>query len=92
MINLKTELRQIQPYFIEKELLSMLYFKENRKDVEYWIMFYCFIRGLSNEAIGVRLGYSKQYIGRLSNQILHRNKAIIEDFIDKHAKHKINCL
>lgn len=81
MTNLKTELKGIQPYFIEKELLPKLYFKEDNNNTEYWIFFYTYIRGLSGLAIGIRLGYSKQHIYKKLDKIINRNRTLITQFI-----------
>ena len=82
MRNLRTELKNSQPYFIERDLIDKLYFKEDEKNSEYWIFFYSFIRGLSDEAIGIRLGnYDRYQIYRRTIKILETNKCLIEEFL-----------
>lgn len=59
MNEIRLKLKKCQPYFIEHDLLPKIYFKEDKNNTEYWIFFYSFIRRLSDEAIGARLGYSR---------------------------------
>lgn len=80
----RIKLKHCQPYFIEHELLPLMYFKESENNTEYWIFFYSFIRRLSDEAIGVRLGYSRQHILNLTKKILKANKTMVLDFIEKY--------
>lgn len=92
--DVRARLKKCQPYFIEKELLPNLYFKEedcdlldnygNKRDVEYWIIKYVFIRNLSDEAVGIRLGYDRQQIYRRTLKIIERNLNFIENFLQKH--------
>ena len=81
MLNLRSKLKGCQPYFIEKDLLPTLYFKEDENDTEYWIFKYCFITRLSDLAIGVRLGYSRQQIYNKTQSIISANKTLIENFL-----------
>ena len=81
MKKLKNRLKKCQPYFIEKDLLPKLYFKEEMGDKEYWIFKYSFIRRLSDVSIGVRLGYTSQNIHYLTKNILKANESIIEEFL-----------
>ena len=84
MNEIRIKLKKCEPYFIEHELLPQLYFKEDDKNTEYWIFYYSFIRRLSNEAIGARLGYSRQYILVLTKNILKANSTLILNFLSKH--------
>lgn len=86
MENLRNKLKDCQPYFIEKELLPNLYFKEDENDTEYWIFKYSFITRLSTLATGVRLGYSRQHILVKLKKIIKANKALIEDFLQRHSE------
>lgn len=86
MENLRNKLKDCQPYFIEKELLPSLYFKEDENDTEYWIFKYSFITRLSTLAIGVRLGYSRQHILVKLKQIIKANKSLIEKFLQEYSK------
>ena len=78
---IKNKLKKCQPYFIEKDLLPQLYFKEDIEEKEYWVFKYAFIRRLSDVSIGVRLGYTKQNIHYIIKNILQANYSIIENFI-----------
>lgn len=92
--DIRTRLKKCQPYFIEKELLPNLYFKEeecdildangNKRDIEYWIIKYSFLRRLSDEAIGIRLGFDRHQIYRRTIKIIERNLNFIENFLQKH--------
>ena len=85
MNNLKYKLKRCQPYFIEKELIPNLYFKEDEKELQYWIFFYSFIRKLSDEAISIRLGtYGRNSVNKKLLYIIHTNEYLITDFISKH--------
>ena len=95
--DIRARLKKCQPYFIEKELLPNLYFKEeecdkllddngNKRDVEYWIVKYAFMRKLSDEAIGIRLGFESLTIYRRTLKFIERNLAIIEEFLARHDK------
>lgn len=95
-IELKRALAKCQPYFIEKELLPRMYFREemneritdcygNKKDVEYWIFYYTFIRKLTQTCIGVRLNYTQQYIFQRLMEIMKNNSFLIENFLDKYV-------
>lgn len=94
--DIRARLKKCQPYFIEKELLPNLYFKEeecdllddygNKRDVEYWIVKYAFMRKLSDEAIGMRLGFESLAIYRRTLKLIERNLAIIEEFLARHDK------
>lgn len=82
MKEIRTKLKQTQPYFIERDLLPKLYFKEDDNDTEYWIFKYSFIRHLSDLSIGIRLGYSRQHILRLTYKIIKNNHALITEFLN----------
>lgn len=95
-IELKRALAKCQPYFIEKELLPRMYFREemneritdcygNKKDVEYWIFYYTFIRRLTQTCIGVRLDFSQQNIHKRLMSILKANSFLIENFLKSYA-------
>lgn len=86
MNEIRFRLKGCQPYFIEHELLPKLYFKENEKNTEYWIFYYAFIRGLSDEAIGIRLGYSRQHILKLTKNILEANLFLVLEFLKTQEK------
>lgn len=79
--NIRRSLRECEPYFIEYNLLPRLYLKEDEEKTEYWIFFYYFIRRLSYQAIGVRLGYTYNTVYYKLINILKTNKTIIEEFI-----------
>ena len=89
--DIRARLKKCQPYFIEKELLPNLYFKEeesdlidengNKRDVEYWIVKYAFMKKLSDEAIGVRLGFEGITIYKRTLKLIERNLAVIENFL-----------
>lgn len=78
---IKNKLKKCQPYFIEKDLLPKLYFKEDIEEKEYWTFKYAFIRRLTDVSIGVRLGYTKQNIHYIIKNILQANYTLIDDFI-----------
>jgi len=88
---IRNKLKKCQPYFVEKELLPLMYFKEDknelidnnqeRKETEYWIFYYSFIRKLTDEAIGVRLGYTQQGINKRALAIIGANFSLIEKFL-----------
>lgn len=78
---IRNKLKKCQSYFIEKDLLPQLYFKEDIEEKEYWVFKYAFIRRLSDVSIGVRLGYTKQNIHYIIKKILQANYSIIENFI-----------
>lgn len=78
---LKNRLKKCQPYFIEKDLLPNMYFREEVEEKEYWTFKYAFIRKLTYESIGVRLGYTKQNIHYIITNILKSNYAIIQEFL-----------
>lgn len=82
MNEIRKQLKNCQPYFIEHELLPKIYFKEDNNKTEYWIFFYSFIRRLSDEAIGIRLGYDSSTIYRKTFKIIKNNLRIITDFLD----------
>lgn len=92
--DIRTKLKKCQPYFIEKELLPNLYFKEEdcdlvdeygrKREVERWIMFYSLIRKLSDKAIGIRLGFEGNTIYKRTLKIIERNLNVIEDFLRIH--------
>lgn len=82
MKKIKTKLKHSQPYFIERDLLPKLYFKEDEKDTEYWIFKYYFIRDLSELSIGIRLDYTRETINYKLKNILKRNHALIEEFLN----------
>lgn len=78
---IKSKLKKCQPYFIEKDLLPQLYFKEDIEEKEYWIFVYAFIRRLSDVSIGIRLGYTNQNIHYIIKNIISSNYSIIEKFL-----------
>lgn len=83
MESLRSRLKKCQPYFIDKDLLPQMYFKQDENDREYWLFKYSFILGLSDTAIGVRLGnYDRYQIYRWTIKILNRNKSIVEEFLN----------
>ena len=86
MNEIRIRLKHCEPYFIEHELLPLMYFKESENKTEYWIFFYSFIRWLSDEAIGVRLGYSRQHILNLTKNIIKSNLTMIKNFLQNHNK------
>lgn len=86
MENLRSRLKDCQPYFIEKDLLPKLYFKEDENNTEYWIFRYSFITRLNTLAIGVRLGYTRQHILTKLKQIIKANKSLIENFLLSHSE------
>lgn len=86
MNEIRIRLKHCEPYFIEHELLPLMYFRESENKTEYWIFFYSFIRRLSDEAIGVRLGYSRQQILNKTKAILKFNLTMIQNFLQKHNK------
>lgn len=85
---LRNNLKECEPYFIQYELLQNLYFKEDKKQTEYWIFFYYFVRQLNYRAIGVRLGYDHSTIAYKMNNILKKNRTIIEEFIFQRKSNK----
>lgn len=84
MKEIRTKLKKCQPYFIERDLLPKLYFREDENNTEYWIFKYYFITQLTQLSISIRLDYSKQNINYLLHRILKRNHALIEEFLDNH--------
>lgn len=88
MKNIRKNLKDCEPYFIQYNLLSKLYFKEDKEEIEYWIFFYYFIRKLNYRAIGARLGYDHSTIAYKLNKILVRNKTIIKNFIFQQNSNK----
>lgn len=84
MKDLRAKLKKCQPYFIERDLLPNLYFKEDENDTEYWIFKYAFIRRLTDVSISIRLGYTKQNIHYKIKGILQANQALIEEFFNNH--------
>ncbi len=87
-MDVRNRLKKCQPYFIEKELIDILYFSEEinseGQNIERWIFFYAFVRKLSATSIGIRLGYSKQTINTRINKIINENLFLIEEFLTKH--------
>ena len=81
MRELKNRLKQCQPYYIERDLLPNLYFREDRQEIEKWVFVYSFIRRLPDVSIGVRLGYTSQNIYHIKLDILKANKDLINDFL-----------
>lgn len=87
MNDIKYKLKRCQPFFIEKELIPNLYFKESEKDLQYWIFFYSFVRRLSDEAISIRVEtYSRVSINKKLTYIIETNKSLIEDFLSKYYR------
>lgn len=92
--DIRTRLKKCQPYFIEKELIDNLYYKEedcelidcngNKRELERWIIFYSFIRKLSDDAIGIRFGFEGNTIYKKTLKIIERNLNIIEQFLIVH--------
>ena len=80
----KSKLKKCQPYFIERDLLPNLYFKEDENDTEYWIFKYAFIRRLTDVSISIRLVYTKQNIHYKIKGTLQANQALIEEFLNNH--------
>ena len=88
-MDVRSKLKKCQPYFIEKEgLIDKLYLSDETnsegQNIEYWIFFYAFIRKLSDTAIGIRMGYTRQTIFLRTKKIIDRNLFIIEDFLTKY--------
>jgi len=81
MREIKSKLKQCQPYFIERDLLPKLYFKEDDKKTEFWIFKYYFITQLSELCISIRLDFSRPTINYKLQKILNRNHALIEEFL-----------
>ena len=88
MVTTRTRLKKCQPYFIEKELIDKLYLSDEvnaeGQKIEYWIFFFAFIRRLSDTAIGIRLGYTRQGIFLRTNKIIEKNLYLIEKFLKEH--------
>lgn len=93
ILQTKNKLKKCQPYFIERDLLPKLYFKEERieelkdcygdeKDIEYWIFYYTFIRRLTAKSIGIRLNYTPQNVFNRLNNIIESNLYLITDFLE----------
>lgn len=82
MKEIRIKLKKCQPYFIERDLLSKLYFKEDEKDTEYWIFKYSFINKLSDKSIGIRLDYDETTIYRKALKIIKNNHALIKFFLE----------
>lgn len=82
IIKLKNKLKKCQPYFIEKDLLPKMYFKEDAQEKEYWVFVYAFIRRLSDVSISIRLGYTNQNIHYIIKNILKANYFLIENFLE----------
>lgn len=78
---IRTKLKEKQPFYIEKELLPNLYFKEDDKNTQYWVFFYRYIRQLSDLTIGVRLGYDRKSIYNITLKIIKNNYDIISHFL-----------
>ena len=89
---IRNKLKKCQPYFIERDLLPKLYFKQepceeildsygDKKDIEYWIFKYIFIFHAYEQNIAIRLNYSQQNISHRLHRIIERNKTIIEEFL-----------
>lgn len=81
MNNIRQNLRECEPYRIQFELLPKIYFKEDIKEIEYWIFFYYFVRKLNYRAIGVRLGFDHSTIAYKLIKILKSNNTLITTFI-----------
>ena len=81
MKDLRAKLKKCQPYFIERDLLPKLYFKEDENNTEFWIFKYAFIRRLTDVSIGIRLGCTKQNIHYKIKGILQSNQSLIEEFL-----------
>lgn len=94
LTKIRNKLKKCQPYFIEKDLLPKLYFKEEKnndilneygeqKDTEYWIFYYSFIRKLTDKSIGIRLNYTAQNVHRRCLIIIKNNLFLINNFLEK---------
>lgn len=92
ILQTKNKLKQCQPYFIEKDLIPKLYFKDekfngryddygNEKDTDYWIFYYTFIRKLTAQSIGIRLNFTRQNVSKRLLQIISANKFLIDNFL-----------
>ncbi len=79
---LRKQLKHSEPYQIRDKLLPILYFKDDDNDTEYWIFYYSFITRLNDTAIGVRLGYDRHQIYRMTIKILENNYTAITDFLN----------
>lgn len=84
MRELKNRLKKCQPYYIDKDLLPNLYFREDREEIEKWVFVYSFIRKLPDVSIGIRLGYTSQNIYHIKLDILKANKDLINNFLFDH--------
>lgn len=80
---IRSKLKNYQPYYIEKELMPFLYYKEATKELEYWVFLYSFVRKLSDEAIGVRLGYNRKSVYNMALRIIENNLDLIVKFLHK---------
>lgn len=83
MQNLRNDLKECQPYLIEKYLIPKMYFQEDADNTEYWIFRYTFINRLTTLSIGVRLGYTRQTVLIKLKKILKYNSTIIKEFLNK---------
>ena len=88
-MDIRSKLKKCQPYFIEKDgLIDRLYLSEEinteGQNIEKWIFFYAFVRKLSDTAIGIRMGYTRQTIYLRTKKIIERNLYIIEEFLTKY--------
>lgn len=80
---IRTKLKELEPRFIEKNVLPEMYFKEDENSTEYWIFFYRYVRQLSDLAIGVRLGYERKTIYNKTLKIIKNNLSTISQFLHK---------
>ena len=85
--SIRAKLKKCQPYFIEKDLIDKLNFKDDENNTEYWIFKYVFITGLSDLAIAVRLNFaSKNTVYLKTLKIIERNFSIINNFLENYEQ------
>lgn len=86
MEDLRSRLKNCQPYWIEKELLPNLYFVPSENDIEYWIFKYYFVTRLNTLAIGVRVGYTRQHVLSKLKDIIRNNEELIKQFLELYLR------